>query len=687
MGEPLLSVENVSISFKTVNGHVRAVRDVSLAVNRGECYALIGESGSGKSTLAFAAMGYLPANGDIDGGRILFDGEDVTRYTHAQLEKLRGSRIGMVFQNPHTAANPCYTIGEQLVEGLVHHERLPRAEAWDRALAMLEAINIPDPGRIMNLYPHQISGGQKQRITIAQALLCRPELIIMDEPTTALDVTTEIQFLRLLEDIRSRMDVAILYITHDMGIVARIADRVGVIYAGALVEEGTREAIFTRAAHPYTEGLMRSIPSMGLARGQGVHAMPGLLPNLLDLPPGCVFAPRCPLADEGCARLPAGKTLPDSPDGAPHRVFCHHAGPAPVPEEDAVTPPPENEAEVSAEGERREPIIEVRGLKKYYENSTFADRLLLRRPRCVYAVDDVSFAIMPGETLGIVGESGCGKSTLGKAILRLDPATGGSVIYRGGEITRMNAGRELCRAIQIVFQSPDSSLNPRHSLYTILSRPLFLHGLAGNAAEAERRCRELLDMVRLPRAYLYRKPHQLSGGEKQRVAIARAFAVKPEFVVCDEVTSALDVSVQASVVGLLRDLQREFNTSYLFISHDLSTVREISHRIAVMYLGKIVELGTAEQVFRPPYHPYTKALLSSISLPCITQPHQSILLEGPVPSPTSPPSGCRFRTRCYRTQCAACAESVPELRFENGHGVACHLDPAVLAADTPVFPE
>lgn len=682
MADPLLSVENVSISFKTVSGYVRAVRDVSLTVNRGECYALIGESGSGKSTLAFAAMGYLPANGSIDAGRILFRGEDVTRYSHEQLERLRGSHIGMVFQNPHTAANPCYTIGEQLVEGLIHHERVSRKEAEERALAMLEAINIPDPRGIMERYPHQISGGQKQRITIAQALLCHPELIIMDEPTTALDVTTEIQFLRLLEDIRSRMDVAILYITHDMGIVARLADRVGVIYAGALVEEGTRETIFTSAAHPYTEGLMRSIPSMGLARGQGVYSMPGLLPNLLDLPSGCVFAPRCALADEGCSRLPPEMLIPEAGGGATHRVFCHHAGPVPLPEGETALLPEDPEPQ-----ERREPLIEVHNLKKYYENSTFADRIMMRGPRCVYAVDDVSFSIMPGETLGIVGESGCGKSTLGKAILRLNPATGGSVVYRGTDITRMAEGRDLCKSIQIVFQSPDSSLNPRHSLYTILSRPLFLHGLAGDRATAEKLCYELLDMVRLPRTYLYRKPHQLSGGEKQRVAIARAFAVKPEFVVCDEVTSALDVSVQASVVNLLRELQREFNTSYLFISHDLSTVREISHRIAVMYLGKIVEMGTVEQVFQPPYHPYTKALLSSISLPCITQPHKSILLEGPVPSPASPPSGCRFRTRCYRQQCAACSMEGPELRFENGHGIACHLEPSVLAADTPVFPE
>jgi len=681
MSGPLLAIDNVSISFKTLHGRVHAVRNVSLEVKRGECYALIGESGSGKSTLAFAALGYLAANGSIDTGRILFNGEDVTRYDHEQLARLRGTHMGMVFQNPHTAANPCYTIGEQLVEGMIYHEKISRREAEERALDMLSAINIPDPRQIMTRYPHQLSGGQKQRITIAQALLSHPELIIMDEPTTALDVTTEIQFLRLLEEVRSKMDVAILYITHDMGIVARLADRVGVIYAGALVEEGSRESIFTAAAHPYTAGLMNSIPSMNKT-GHRSYSMPGLLPNLMDLPAGCVFAPRCSQASDRCTAIPAESTLPDLKEGVSHRVFCHHAGKV----SDIIGSP---EDELSCWGcSAEEPILEVRNLKKYYEHSSFADRLLRRDPRRVFAVDDVSFSLMPGETLGIVGESGCGKSTLGKTLLRLHEPTSGSIRFKGRDITSVEHDPELCRSMQIVFQSPDSSLNPRHTLYTILSRPLFLHGLAHSVEEARKRCYELLDMVNLPRTYLYRRPHQLSGGEKQRVAIARAFAVRPEFVVCDEVTSALDVSVQASVINLLKDLQKEFHTSYLFISHDLSAVRDISHRIAVMYLGKVVEIGTTEQIFKPPYHPYTKALLSSVSLPCITQPHKSILLEGTIPSPSAPPSGCRFRTRCYRPQCENCKVAVPDLQYdEQRHGLACHLDRELLINDSPVFPE
>ena len=533
---------------------------------------------------------------------------------------------------------------------------------------MLEAINIPDPKRILERYPHQISGGQKQRITIAQALLSHPDLIIMDEPTTALDVTTEIQFLRLLEDIRSRMDVAILYITHDMGIVARLADRVGVIYAGSLVEEGSRETMFRHPAHPYTQGLMHSIPSIEMDRKHKGYSMPGLLPNLISLPPGCAFAPRCSVAGECCSSLPEVRLIP-SEDGVEHRVFCHHAG-APL---SFATGTVEECVCHDEEGVAcSEPLLEVRNLKKYYEHSTFTDRLLRRAPRCVYALDDVSFSIMPGETLGVVGESGCGKSTLGKTILRLTEATGGSIFYKGEDITHKHS-QSLCKSIQIVFQSPDSSLNPRHSLYTILSRPLLLHGIASGRAELEKRCFRLLDMVSLPRTYLYRKPHQLSGGEKQRVDIARAFAVHPSFVVCDEVTSALDVSVQASIINLLQDLQREFHTSYLFISHDLSAVREISQRIAVMYLGRLVEVGSTDQVFQPPYHPYTKALLSSISLPCIPQPHQSILLEGQIPSPANPPSGCRFRTRCPRA-CEQCAQVEPELKtVGNDHYVACHL--------------
>ncbi len=683
MAEPLLQIDDVSISFKTVSGKVQAVRHVSLEVRRGECYALIGESGSGKSTLAFAAMGYLPENGSIESGRILFKGEDITRYNHAQLEKLRGKHVGMVFQNPHTAANPCYTIGEQLMEGIIYHEKISRAEAEKRALAMLEAINIPDPKSIMQRYPHQISGGQKQRITIAQALLSHPDLIIMDEPTTALDVTTEIQFLRLLEEVRSRTNVAILYITHDMGIVARLADRVGVIYAGALVEEGSRETMFRHPAHPYTQGLMHSISSIEADRKHKGYSMPGLLPNLISLPPGCAFAPRCSVVEDCCSSaLPAVQLIP-SEDGVEHRVFCHRAG---TPLSFATGAVEECVGRYGGENQCSEPLLEVRNLKKYYEHSTFMDRMLRHKPRCVYAVDDVSFSIMPGETLGVVGESGCGKSTLGKAILRLAEATDGTVLYRGEDITHKHS-QSLCKSIQIIFQSPDSSLNPRHSLYTILSRPLLLHGIATDRADLEKRCYRLLDMVSLPRTYLHRKPHQLSGGEKQRVAIARAFAVHPSFVVCDEVTSALDVSVQASIINLLRDLQREFQTSYLFISHDLSAVREISQRIAVMYLGRLVEVGSTDQVFRPPYHPYTKALLSSISLPCIPQPHKSILLEGQIPSPANPPSGCRFRTRCYRKQCEACSTVTPDMVFRDGHGLACHLDWSELEADTPVFPE
>ena len=700
MSQPLLRVEQVSIHFKTLNGAVRAVRDVSLDVRKGECYALIGESGSGKSTLAFAAMGYLPANGYIASGRILFGGEDVTRYTHDQLQTLRGSRIGMVFQNPHTAANPCYTIGEQLVETLLVHKKVSLKEARDRAMAMLDAINVPDPKRIMEQYPHQISGGQKQRVTIAQALLCDPELIIMDEPTTALDVTTEIQFLRMLEELRTRLSQAILYITHDMGVVARLADRVGVIYAGSLVEEGRREEVFGQPMHPYTQGLMRSIPGVHFGSGRTSYSMPGLLPNLLDLPAGCVFAPRCPVADAACTAVPPlrplappvtpsavsggpGSTDADEAGGTPfppHRAACHHAGALALTEEAGPG--------ADAAGPRvAEPLLVVENLKKYYERGSFLGRLMGEKNRCVFALDDVSFSLRPGETLGVVGESGCGKSTLGKALLRLHPATGGAVRYKGREISgAAERDRALCREMQIIFQNPDSSLNPRHSLYTILSRPLVVHGLVTSRAEAERRCRELLDMVRLPHTYLYRKPHQLSGGEKQRVAIARAFAVRPDFVVCDEVTSALDVSVQASIVNLLRELQREFGTSYLFISHDLTTVRQISHRIAVMYLGKIVEIGNTEQVFQPPYHPYTKALLSSISLPCLVQPHQSILLEGSIPSPESPPSGCAFRTRCYKTCPDACAVTKPELAFTGGHGIACHLDLADLRGETPVFP-
>ncbi len=683
MTQPLLQLDDVSIHFKTHHGVVKAVRNVSVNVHKGECYALIGESGSGKSTLAFAAMSYLPENGYLATGRVLFNGEDITKYNHIQLQHLRGSRIAMVFQNPHTAANPCYTIGEQLIETQRVHKKISSKEGFERAVDMLATINIPDPARIMAQYPHQISGGQKQRITIAQALLCDPELIIMDEPTTALDVTTEIQFLRMLEDLRKRIDQAILYITHDMGVVARVADRVGVLYAGTLLEEGSREAVFTRSAHPYTQGLMRSIPSMDKSGKGASTAMPGLLPNLLSLHEGCVFSPRCPLADAACKNDAAETVLEAQADNGKtgHRVFCHHHGRLPDPEA------PKLLADKDVSSADIKPLLEVEGLKTYYGSASFFDSLMGKKPRYVFAVDDVSFTLNPGETLGIVGESGCGKSTLGKTLVRLINSSGGSVRYNGKSILDAKYGDPiLCKDMQIIFQSPDSSLNPRHSIYTLISRPLFLHNLVKTRAEAEARCKQLLDMVRLPHTYLFRKPHQLSGGEKQRVAIARAFAVEPQFVVCDEVTSALDVSVQASVINLLRELQQELNVSYLFISHDLTAVRQISHRIAVMYLGRVVEIGNTEQVFQPPYHPYTKALLSSVSLPRIVQPHTSILLQGNIPNPASPPSGCAFHTRCYKAMVGECTSLRPELCMDDqGHSIACHLPLDTLRADSAVF--
>ncbi|MDL2272606.1 ABC transporter ATP-binding protein, partial [Desulfovibrio sp. OttesenSCG-928-I05] len=670
---PILQIDNLSITFKTLSGPLPAVRNISFEVKQGECYALIGESGSGKSTVAFAAMGYLPANGSISSGEVRFMGEAITNYSHEELRRFRGSHFSMVFQNPHTAANPCYTIGNQLIETLAAHTDISAKEAYDRAVAMLEAVNIPSPHRIMKQYPHQVSGGQKQRVTIAQGLLCNPELIIMDEPTTALDVTTEIQFLRLLDELREKLNISLLYITHDMGIVARVADRIGVIYAGSMVEEGTRETIFGAAEHPYTQGLMKSIPPLSADAGAKTCSMPGMIPNLLSLPQGCVFAPRCPRPAESCATLPPMTALPAA-DDAGHRVACHFPGPLTEAEIDwqsakapiVEVPPVDPEEEYI-------PLLLVEDVHKHYDTTTFFSRITGSARPPVKAVNGVSFKLHAGETLGIVGESGCGKSTLANTITRTQPATAGRILYKGRDITHIPPqDRELSKSIQIIFQNPDSSLNPRHSIRTILGRPLVLHNLA-EGEELERRCERLLDMVRLPKNYLNRKPHQLSGGEKQRVGIARAFAVRPDFVICDEVTSALDVSVQASIITLLRELQHEFNTAYLYISHDLATVRQISRQIGVMYLGKMMEIGSTEEVFRPPYHPYTRALLSSISLPVLKQPHTSILLQGSIPSPESPPPGCAFSTRCYQGMVDACSQCASPLNFESGHGIACHL--------------
>ena len=581
----LLQIDDLSISFMSRRGWVPAVRHVSLEIRPGESYALIGESGSGKSTVAFAVLNYLAANGSVTSGRILYRGENLLAKNHEELQDIRGKRISMVFQDPHTSLNPAYTIGQQLTETIRRHEKADPRQAEAMARDLLDAVQLPDPYRLLGLYPHQLSGGQKQRIIIAQALSCHPEILILDEPTTALDVTTEIRFLDQLARLRERFQTAFLYITHDLGIVARIADRIGVIYAGQVVEEGSREDIYLRPAHPYTLALMQSIPNIRV-KSKRMEAIPGRMPTLRDLPAGCIFEPRCQLAKPACQEEPA-----EMFEVAPgHRTACPSWRELPRVvrrrADDGITA-------AADKADDRQAQLRAEQVRSYYINRpSAAGRLLGRKTQRVKAVEDVTFDIRPGETFGLVGESGCGKSTLGRVMVRLQTLTSGRITFEGRELMGYHPrDKDFRKRLQIIFQNPDSSLNPRHKVKTILGRPLKWFGLCDGAAEIRKKSIDLLHMVKLGPEYLHRFPHEMSGGEKQRVAIARAFASQPAFIVCDEVTSALDVSVQASVANLLVDLQETFNTSYLFISHDLNIVRQLSNRIAVMYLGRFVEVG------------------------------------------------------------------------------------------------
>ena len=679
--QEIVKIENLSVRFTSRKGPVDAIRDISFSIGRGESFALIGESGSGKSTVAFALLNYIASNGSITSGQVLFHGENLLDKSHEELNAFRGKKISMVFQDPHTSLNPSYTIGDQLTETICKHEGVGAKQAWSKAADLLESVQLPDPDRLLRQYPHQISGGQKQRVVIAQALSCHPELLILDEPTTALDVTTELRFLELLADLRKQYDTAFLYITHDLGIVARIADRIGVIYAGQLVEQGTREDIFLRSTHPYTRALLKSIPDIRAAQRRRLQALPGLMPDLTKLPKGCIFKPRCSFAGTQCDQ--DALALRQTADG--HQTACLRWRDLPPMGIDSAEEEPK--ADKAVPDDSKADLI-VDQVKSYYAfRPSLIARLAGRKEQTVKAVDGLSFDIRQGETFGLVGESGCGKSTIGRSIVRLKDITAGRVSFYGRDLNSYSTrDMDFRKRLQIIFQNPDSSLNPKHKVKTIIGRPLKLFGLANSAKEIRQKSLELLEMVRLGSDYLHRFPHEMSGGEKQRVAIARAFASRPSFIVCDEVTSALDVSVQASVVNLLMDLQNEFNTSYLFISHDLSIVRQLSNRIAVMYLGVFVEVGSSEQVFNPPYHPYTKALLSAVSVPSLNQTSGEPKLEGGIPSAANPPSGCFFHPRCSRCLGEICSQTLPPLKeIGRNHYLACHLSAEELASDTGVF--
>ena len=667
---PLLSVENLHVHFVTSRGVVRAVEGLSYDVRQGETVALVGESGCGKSVSSLAIMRLLarPA-GRVVAGRVLFDGRDLLQLPDEGMREIRGRDIAMIFQEPMTSLNPVLPIGFQVMEPLIVHGKAVGEAARTRALELLKRVGIPDPERRLGQFPHQFSGGMRQRVMIAIALACDPKLIIADEPTTALDVTIQAQILQLMKELSRSLGIATVMITHNLGIVARYADRVNVMYAARMAEQAPADALFAHPLHPYTAGLLRSVPRLDRPRGARLETIEGLPPNLLEPPPGCRFAPRC------AARLPLCETAPPPLiEVAPGRwSACVRAGelavggPQALGLESRAAHEPPRPKQLAAE-----PLVDVRGLKTHFD----VTRGLFARDRAIVrAVDDVSFRIRPGETLGLVGESGCGKTTVGRTLLRLEQPTAGEILYGGLNLAHTDSGtlKALRRRIQVIFQDPFSSLNPRMTIGAILVEPMLVHGLQPSRSAARKHALELLEQVGLFAYMAERYPHELSGGQRQRVGIARALALEPRFIVCDEPVSALDVSIQAQIINLLEDLQRSLGLTYLFIAHDLAVVRHISDRVVVMYLGKVMEIAERDALYSAPQHPYTQALLDAVPVPDpqLERARGRAPLGGEIPSPLDPPSGCVFHTRCPLAD-ERCRREVPALREVRPlHWAAC----------------
>jgi peptide/nickel transport system ATP-binding protein len=656
----LLSVENLHVHFVTSRGVVHAVEGISYDVRPGEMVALVGESGCGKSVSALALMRLLarPA-GRIVAGRILFAGRDLLALPDEDMREIRGRDIAMIFQEPMTSLNPVLSVGLQIMEPLLIHQHMNEGTARVRALELLKMVGIPDPERRLSQYPHQFSGGMRQRVMIAIGLACNPKLIIADEPTTALDVTIQAQILQLMKNLSRELGIAMIMITHNLGIVARYADRVNVMYSARMAEQASAAAIFAEPLHPYTAGLLRSVPRLDRARGAKLETIEGLPPSLLDPPAGCRFAPRCAARIDACesAAPPLQEIRPGRFSACIRARELASSSPAALGLASAAESEPPPKKALAAQ-----PLVEVRGLKTWFDVSR---GLFPREHGVVRAVDDVSFDIFPGETLGLVGESGCGKTTVGRTLLGLERSTGGVIRYAGEDVTRAEGEllRRYRRKIQVIFQDPYSSLNPRMTIGAIVAEPMLVHALVPDRAAAKARVAELLAQVGLFDYMAERYPHELSGGQRQRVGIARALALQPEFIVCDEPVSALDVSIQAQIVNLLEELQARLGLTYLFIAHDLAVVRHISDRVAVMYLGRVMELAARDALYSEPLHPYTRALLDAVPVPdpAIEKTRSRPVLGGEVPSPLDPPSGCVFHTRCPMAG-EECRRTVPQFR-------------------------
>ena len=663
-----LEVDNLTTHIQLSRSVVHAVGNVDLAIDSGETLGLVGESGCGKSMLGLSIMGLLPAGGHVVEGSIKVDGRELVGLSDAALRKIRGNEVAMIFQDSQSSLNPTKSIGEQVAEPVRLHRNASKKEALDRALEVLDLVGLPRPKERLDYYPHQLSGGQRQRVMIAIALTCEPKVLLADEPTTALDVTIQAQILALLDDLKDRLGMATLLVTHDMGVVAGRANRINVMYAGRLVETAPTDQLFSNMHHPYTQSLLGSIPRLDQDNTKALISIPGLPPDLTNPPTGCRFAPRCPRASEKCRveEPPLSGTDPK------HRFACWHPVDGPIRQTKTIEAV---QAHVQAiRSKHREKLLDVDHAVREYPVTSGA--ILQRKIGSVKAVSDVSLLVGKGEAVGLVGESGCGKTTLGKMIVGIEKPDGGKITLEGKEVFKMR-GRGLRKArrdLQMMFQDPYASLDPRMRVHAILREPLTIQDV-GSRKEQDERILKLLDEVGMPHNALERYPHEFSGGQRQRIALARALMLEPKVMVADEPVSALDVSIRSQVLNLMKRLQAEREMSSLVISHDLAVVKYLADRIGVMYLGKLVELGTGDDVYHRAAHPYTEALIKTIPLPdpAAEKAKDEVGIKGELPSPVFPPSGCRFRTRCPRAQ-ELCSEQEPAFRsFGEDHMAACHF--------------
>jgi peptide/nickel transport system ATP-binding protein len=735
---PVLDIQNLSTHIKLTSSVVQAVGNVDLQVDAGETLGVVGESGCGKSMTGLSIMGLLPPGGSIVNGSVKLDGRELVGLKDDELRRIRGNEVAMIFQDPLTSLDPTKTIGYQVAEPVRLHRGASKSEARDRAVEVLSLVGLPQPKERLGDYPHQLSGGLRQRVMIAMALACEPKLLIADEPTTALDVTIQAQILALLKDLKERLGMAMLLITHDMGVIAGHADRVNVMYAGRVVETAPAVTLFDEMHHPYTQALLASIPQLNQDAKKALHAIPGLPPDLAHPPQGCRFAARCTRATDKCRTEEpplAGKTFDhkfscwhpvDGPlvlavigEGGPDAASTGLVGSdatsleqaaasdkigfvtdAQLPDAASTSGPPETQpahgrpaviaagltetadgrlevadrpVEAVANSNGAAPLLELRNLVKEFPITSGA---LQRKVAAVHAVSDVSFSVPTGTTFGLVGESGCGKTTIGKLIVALERPNSGSISVNGEDVAKLHRAdlRRKRRDLQLMFQDPQSSLDPRMRVGTIIAEPLAVQHLGSKRAQRDR-VYELLGEVGLPRNAVERYPHEFSGGQRQRIGLARALTVNPKLIVADEPVSALDVSIRAQVLNLMKRLQASHGLTYVVISHDLAVVKYMADHIGVMYLGKLVEMGSGQDIYERAAHPYTAGLIATIPVPdpTLERAKTGAAIRGELPSPVNPPSGCRFRTRCQYAQ-ERCAAEEPKLRsFGPGHVAACHF--------------